>query len=72
MTHYLEVFFRRYLDDEHLTNTSLAIVVDDVDGFVRLFPEGIAKWRFVRRQPESDNEVSELLRPAGHSRVFHR
>lgn len=57
MTHYLEVFFRRYLDDEHLANTSLAIVVDDVDGFVRLFPEGIAKWRFVRRQPESDNEV---------------
>ena len=57
MTHYLEVFFRRYLDDEHLANTSLAIVVDDVDGFLRLFPEGIAKWRFVRRQPENDDEV---------------
>ena len=57
MTHYLEVFFRRYLDEENLPNSSLAVIADDVDSFMGLFPDGIAKWVFVRKQIENDNEV---------------
>ncbi len=57
MTHYLEVFFRRYLEDEHLYNSSLAVVVDDVERFMGLFLEGIAKWKFTRKQVEQENEI---------------
>ena len=57
MTHYLEVFFRRYLDDEQLSNSSLAVIVDDVDGFMRLFPLGVAKWKFVRLPVKQNNEI---------------
>ena len=57
MTHYLEVFFRRYLDEEHLPNGSLAVIIDDVDSFMKLFPSGIAKWRFVRKNIEQENEI---------------
>ncbi len=57
MTHYLEVFFRRYLDEEHLPNSSLAVIVDNVDSFLGFYPDGIAKWVFVRRQVEKDNEI---------------
>ena len=57
MIHYLEVFFRRYLDEEHLSNSSLAVIIDDVDGFMKLFLDGIAKWKFVRKQVEQENEV---------------
>ncbi len=57
MIHYLEIFFRRYLDEEHLPNSSLAVIVDDVDEFMNSFSDGIAMWRFVRKQVEQDNEI---------------
>lgn len=57
MIHYLEVFFRRYLEDEHLSNGSLAVVVDDVDRFMGLFPDGIAKWKFTRKPIEQEDEI---------------
>lgn len=58
LTHYLEVLFRRYLDDEHLQSDSLVLIVDDVEKFIGSFSDGIAKWKFVRRQVEQDNEIS--------------
>ncbi len=57
MVHYLEVFFRRYLVDEHLSNTSLALVIDDVKSFLRQFQDGIATWSFVHEQCKNDNEI---------------
>lgn len=57
MTHYLEVFFRRYLDEEQLPNTSLAIIVDDAEDFIDLFSDGIAKWQLVRKTIEHENEI---------------
>ena len=57
MTHYLEVFFRRYLDEEHLPNSSLAVVVDSVELLETTFPDGIAKWRFVRKNVGQENEI---------------
>ena len=57
MTHYLEVFFRRYLDDEHLSSSSLAVIVNDVSVFLEQYSDGIAKWRFVRKKVEQENEI---------------
>ena len=58
MIHYLEVLFRRYLEEESLPNTSLVVIVDDIDGFMSSFSEGIAKWKFVRGKTEHDNEIA--------------
>lgn len=57
MTHYLESFLRRYLDNEHLPNSSLAIVVDDVERFMGYITTGIAKWMFTRKRVEQENEI---------------
>ena len=57
LTHYLEVFLRRYLEEEKLSNNSLAFIVDDVDTFVASFPDGIAKWNFVREPVKETNEI---------------
>ena len=57
MTHYLEVYFRRYLDGELLPNSSLAVVVDDADGFIKSYADGIAKWSFVNRPVEQEEDI---------------
>lgn len=57
MTHRLEVLFKRYLDDEHLSNTSLVIILDDVERFQEDYSFGIAKWSFVRREVALDSEI---------------
>ena len=57
LTHYLEVFFYRYLDEEHLSNGSIAVIVDDVDMFMRSFPNGVAKWKFVRSSVKNEDEI---------------
>ena len=57
LTHYLEVFFCRYLDEEQLSNGSIAVIVDDVDMFMRSFPDGVAKWKFVRSSVKKEDEI---------------
>lgn len=56
--HYLEVMFRRYLDDEHLSNNSIVIIIDNVDLLMNELSGRIAKWVFVRRTVGSENEIS--------------
>lgn len=57
LTHYLEMFLRRYLEDEHLSNNSLVFIVDDVDSFLAKFSDGIAKWVFIRESVKKANEI---------------
>lgn len=57
MTHRLEVLFKKYLDDEYLSNSSLVLIVDDVLAFQKDYPEGIAKWSFVEKEVTSENEI---------------
>ena len=54
----LESLLRRYLEEEHLSNTSLVLLIDDISTFISNYPSGIAKWRFVNGEPTRDNEVS--------------
>lgn len=48
LTYRLETLLKEYLEDEHLPNSSLVILVENVDSFLSLYPKGIAKWLFVR------------------------
>lgn len=57
MTHRLEVLFKRYLDDEYLPNTSLVLIVEDVEKFQEEYASGIAKWSFVRTEVTSGSEI---------------
>ena len=57
MTHRLERLFKQFLDDEYLLNSSLVVIVDDVDSFILEYPEGIAKWYFVRDEIFAENEI---------------
>lgn len=57
LTHYLEVFFYRYLVEEHLSNDSIAVIVDDIDMFMRSFSDGVAKWKFVRSSVKNEDEI---------------
>ncbi len=43
--------------DEGLNTTSLAILVDDADWFMEQYPEGIAKWKFIKQPVTNDDEV---------------
>lgn len=55
---YLETLLKRYLEEEYLKNDSLVILADSKDGFLSLFPDGIAKWQFVAGPPQAENEIS--------------
>lgn len=48
---------KEYLVDEHLEASSMVILVDDLGFFMDLFPEGIAKWKFVTRPSENESEI---------------
>lgn len=54
----LESLLRRYLEEEHLSNTSLVLLIDDISTFVSKYPSGIAKWNFINGAPKNDNDVS--------------
>ena len=54
----LESLLRRYLEEEHLSNKSLVLLLDDISTFVSKYPSGIAKWTFINGVPTNDNEVS--------------
>ena len=43
--------------DEHLENDSLVIITENSDALIDEFPEGIAKWRFTKQKPASENEI---------------
>lgn len=57
MTHRLEVLFKKYIEDEYLPNTSLVLIADDIDRFVKDYPAGIAKWDFTEEEPSSPNAI---------------
>ena len=58
LTVILEMLLRKYLVDEHLSSYSLTVLVDDVEAFFELYPDGIAKWRFIHGNLEKGNEIS--------------
>lgn len=57
LTNYLETLLRKYLDEEYLPSDSLVILTDDVEGLLRSYPDGIAKWNLVNRNPLTENEI---------------
>ena len=57
LTYRLEQLFKEYLEDEHLPSSSITIVVDDIDHFIGLFPEGIAKWSFEHMGEPTDRKL---------------
>lgn len=54
----LETLFKKYLVDEHLPKHALTVLTDDVDDFVRMYPEGIAKWEFTQGTSPEENVLS--------------
>lgn len=57
LTNTLETLLRRYLEEESLSNSSIVVLLDDLSGFLSLYPNGIAKWKFKKGMPSSDYEV---------------
>lgn len=53
----LETLFRKYLDDEYLSNKSLIIITDNTEWLYSNYPYGIAKWHFVNANPTADTDV---------------
>ncbi len=53
----LETLFRRYLEEEYLKNDCLVIITDNKEKFLREFPDGIAKWKFVDGPTCSETEI---------------
>lgn len=58
LTMIFERLFRRYLEEEYLSNTSLVILVDNQEEFFNAFPSGVAKWKFFNGAPTAANEIS--------------
>ena len=48
---------KKFLDDEHLSNDSMVIIVDNKNSFFSEYESGIAKWKLVDNIPESVNEI---------------
>lgn len=57
LTHKLESILKKFLDDEHLSNDSMVIIVDNKNSFFSEYESGIAKWKLVDNIPESVNEI---------------
>jgi superfamily I DNA/RNA helicase len=57
LIHRLESLFKQFLIDEHLTNDSLVLITENSDALIDEFPEGIAKWKFTKMDPVSENEI---------------
>lgn len=56
LTYRLESLFDEYLEEEHLPNSSLTILVEDTETFLSMYPDGIAKWSF-GDSLESENDI---------------
>lgn len=57
MTQRLEILFKRYIDDEHLPNSSMILIVDNKEEFMEQYKNGIAKWSFVGDKISSGSEI---------------
>lgn len=57
MTYRLENLLKKYIDEEHLANDKIVILLDDIEQFLAEYPEGIAKWRFTEKDPSSVFEI---------------
>lgn len=57
MTLRLEDLLKRYIDDEHLGNDKLVVLLEDKEAFLKEYPDGIAKWKFIDRDPSTTNEI---------------
>ena len=57
LTHRLEMLLKKYIDEEHLANDKIVVLVDDVEAFSAEYPEGIAKWKFTKRDLSSASEI---------------
>lgn len=53
----LNNLLKEYLVDEKLQTSSMVILVDDLDEFNGLFPDGIAKWKFVEHPCQTEEEI---------------
>lgn len=57
LTQRLNNLLKEYLVDEYLQTSSMVILVDDIEKFMGLFPDGIAKWRFVTEPSDDADEI---------------
>lgn len=57
LTQRLNNLLKEYLVDEYLQTSSIVILVDDIDRFMNLFPDGIAKWKFVVGICKNEDEI---------------
>ena len=57
LTQRINNLLKEYLVDEHLNSSSMVILVDDLEQFMGLFPDGIARWRFVTQPSKDENEI---------------
>lgn len=53
----LNNLLKEYLVDEKLQTSSMVILVDDLAEFNSLFPDGIAKWKFVGCPCQTEEEI---------------
>ena len=53
----LNNLLKEYLVDEKLQTSSMVILVDDLEEFNGLFPDGIAKWKFVEHPCQTEEEI---------------
>lgn len=57
LVHRLELLFKQFLTDEHLSNDSIIIITENSETFINEFPDGIAKWKFTKQYPSNENEI---------------
>ena len=57
LTLYLEDTFRKFILDEHLPNSSLVLLTDDIDGLFDTYSDGIAIWNFTTGELEAPTDI---------------
>lgn len=57
LTNRLQNLFKEYLVDEDVKNTSITVLVDDIEDFMSRYSDGIAKWKFTTDGIKSENDI---------------
>lgn len=57
LTNRMQNLFKEYLIDEDVKNSSITILVDNLDEFLTKYKEGIAKWKFSTRRTGKEDEI---------------
>lgn len=57
LTNRLQNLFKEYLVDEGVKNSSITILLDNLEEFMERYKEGIARWKFVTKRTEDENEI---------------